>query len=1033
MIKKDMTKTYKVLLFCFLFIGLLNSSFAQSQQITGVITDEMKNPLPGVSIIVKGTTNGTSTDADGVYTLHVPDNNAILIFSFIGYNTEEIPVEGKSTISLNLQPDIQTLSEVIVVGYGTQKKSDVTGAITSVNEKTFKDMPVSNIGLALRGLGAGIDIQRSGGNTHPAAAPTIRIRGDRSISAGNSPLMIVDGIPYDGNLNDISVEDIASVQVLKDASSTAIYGSRGANGVILISTKRGKDQAPVFTYNAFSGFNRALGTYDMMNAQQFIMFKKYARYYGSPTGTYTGVDDPKLESDIFSGDEDHRAGYLAGIDTDWQDHVYQKGRMMSHQLGFSGGTDKTTYAVSAGYYGEEGNYALNDFKRLTLKVSLEQKITSYLKLGISSLNTYARASGLDSSPMDAALQASPMASPYKSDGTLWRPLPGGNQLVYNPLLDLRDGAVVDDQQRLSTFTTGYLDVDLTHGFKYKLNAGVQIDPETRGKFYSRESTKQSGRLSYAYNGNSSGYNYTLENILTYDKTIANVHTINFTGLYSLQERQSSWTHVHGEGLIDDNVQYYNPEFASANLRANGSYEKWDMVSYMGRLNYNYDERYLLTATLRADGSSRLAPGNKWFTFPSAAVAWNISNEDFMRSNLIDDLKLRASYGTVGNTAIAAYSTMGSLTLAKYNFGTTTENGVFPAEIPNPTLTWENTATLNIGLDFGIWNSRISGAVEYYHQNTSSLLLNQNLPPTSGTTSSFKTNVGKTENKGLEVTINTVNINGDGDKSLRWTTDFNVFFNRNKIIALTSGVKQDYGSGWFVGEPLGTIYDYQRLGIWQNTAADSALAKSYGLQTTGTGSVIGTVKVANIAIDYDAEGNPLPNQRINADDRTIIGNRQPDFEGGISNRLSYRNFDFSVVAGFRVGGLLYSDMYGGWMNTFQGGYNNIDVEYWTEENPTNYWPKPNSSQQNPAYKSTLNYFDASYLKIRMITVGYSLPASVVGRIGIKSARIYTTASNPFVFFSDYVDKFNGVDPEAAGNMGLYAAAPWSMVFGFNVSF
>jgi TonB-dependent starch-binding outer membrane protein SusC len=825
------------------------------------------------------------------------------------------------------------------------------------------------------------------------------------------------------------------VNVLKDASSTAIYGSRGANGVILITTKKGRSQAPVVTYSTFAGLNIARGQYDMMDANEFYTFKKWARYYGSNAGTYTGIDDPKITEigEMWGGDADHKAAYDSGYNTNWQDLMYKTGRTIHHQLGLTGGNDKTVYAISAGYYGEQGNFELYKFKRYNFKVSVEQNIGSHFKLGISTLNAYTITEGMDAAAQEQILQASPINTPYKPDGTLWGYLPGGNQRVYNPLHDLKDGKVIDELRRFTSFTTGFLEIDFTHGFKYKVNAGFQVNPENRGKFYARGTTKQMESPSYSLNENTHNYNYTVENIVTYDKSFGGAHDLNITGLYSIQEGRYQRLKLEADDILADYIAYYNPTFSNQPIRSNDNYfEKTTILSYMARVNYAYNEKYLLTLTVRADGASRLAPGNKWNVFPSAALAWNVAREGFLSdNNIFSDLKVRASYGTVGNSGTGAYSTLGGLRVRKYNFGSSNVNTAYLSELPNPALEWEKTSSLNVGLDFGLLGNRITGAVEYYHQFTSNLLLNQNLPPTSGAEDPIKTNVGKTENEGMEITISTINAAGDGRNSFSWTTDFNIFFNRNKITALSTGVTRDIGNGWFVGEPMGTIYDFKRIGIWQNTAADSALAQSYGLQTTGTSSVIGTVRVADLAPAFDAEGNEI--LKFNDDDKTIIGNRQADFEGGITNRIAYKNFDFSFVAAFRVGGLLYSDMYGGWANTYQAAYNNINIDYWTEQNPTSRWPKPNSQQQNPAYKSTLSYFDASYLKIRMITLGYTLPTSMLERVKIKTARVYTTASNPFVFFSEYVDKYNGVDPESAGNMGIYPAAPWSLVFGLNLSF
>ncbi len=1002
-----------------LWVGMLDV-VAQTMQIKGKIVDSNDEPIIGANVVVKGTANGVISDFDGNFMLEAPQNSTLVV-SFIGYKTLEVKAT-KTYLDIKLADDTEVLDEVVVVGYGTQKKSDITGSVAVIKEQQLRQIPAGNIGTALQGMGAGIDVVKSKGNNHPGATPQIRIRGSRSLTAGNDPLIVVDGIPFGGTLNDIATDDIIGVQILKDASSTAIYGSRGANGVILITTRQGRNSKPVISYNGYVGFNKALGKYDMMNSKEFHQFKKWAEYFREQEGVYSGIDDPKLENAIFSGSADAQKGWEAGVDTDWQDLIYQNGLLTNHQVNVTGGSEKTQYSASLGYYRAEGNYAAHSFERYNLKLSLDQQIGKYIKIGINNITSVSFTDGADCNPMEPALQASPFLTPYKEDGSLWVELSNTN--VYNPVMDLQEGRLVDEQKRLASFTSAYLDIDLTHGFKYKLNAGIQFSPEKKGKFYASETTKQKGSQSYTFNESGWGYNYTVENILTYDKTFAEAHKINFTGLYSVQQSQYERTYTHAKDMFYDDAWYHNNGFANGDITSDGAYEKWAILSWMGRLNYNYKDKYLATVTVRSDGSSRLAKGNQWSTFPSVALGWNIGNESFMKNvKWINSLKLRTSYGTVGNTAIDAYATMGDLATNKYNFGSTNAIGVYPNKVPNPNLTWEKTSTFNVGVDFGFLNGRITGSLEYYHQWTKDLLLSQKLPGTTGTDASFMQNIGKTENTGMELNISSVNFNGDGKDTFSWVTDFNIFFNRGKITELASGVKEDIGSGWFVGEALNIVYDYKRVGIWQNTPEDIAEAKRLGLTVTGPSSVIGTVRVA----DTDH------NDKINAEDKVILGRRTPKFEGGMTNRFGYKNFDFSIVTNFRVGGLLWSGLHSSWVNTFQGIYNNINLDYWTTENSTNYWPKPHGGKQSPDYRSTLCYFDASYLKIRSMTLGYTVPENWTSRFGVKNVRLYTTVSNPFTFFSEYINDFGGLDPETSGNIDLGTPACWSMLFGLNFSF
>lgn len=865
-------KMYFLISFLLCILAGTSDALAQNIQVKGKVVDGKSEPIIGANVLVKGTANGMITDLDGNFDLEVPQNSTLVV-SFIGYATQEVKVT-KSYLEIKLAEDSEMLDEVVVVGYGTQKKSDVTGSVAVVKEQQLRQIPAGNIGTALQGMGAGVDVVKGGGNNHPGATPQIRIRGSRSLTAGNDPLIVVDGIPFGGSLNDISTDDVVGVQILKDASSTAIYGSRGANGVILITTRQGSNSKPVISYNGYVGFNKALGKFDMMNASQFHDFKKWAEFFREQDGVYTGFDDPKLENAIFAGSPDAEQGWKNGTDTDWQDLIYQDGLVTNHQLNVTGGSEKTHYSASVGYYRAEGNFAAHSFERYNLKLTLDQQMGKYIKVGINNITSVSFNNGADCNPMEQALQASPFLTPYKSDGSLWLELSNTN--VYNPVLDLQKGRLIDEQKRLSSFTSMYLDVDLTHGFKYKLNAGIQFSPEKKGKFYASETAKQKGGQSYTFNESGWGYNYTVENILTYDKTFAEAHKINFTGLYSVQQNQFERTYVHGKDLFYDDAWYHNNKFANGDITSDGGYEKWGILSWMGRLNYNFKDRYLATVTVRSDASSRLAKGNQWDTFPSVALGWNIANENFMKNvKHINALKLRASYGTVGNTAIGPYSTMGNLATNKYIFGDKNAIGVYPDRVPNPNLTWEKTSTLNVGLDFGLFGGRITGSLEYYHQWTKDLLLSQKLPATTGTSSDFMQNIGKTENTGMELNISSINFDGDGKDSFSWITDFNIFFNRGKITELASGVLKDVGSGWFVGESMNIVYDYKRLGIWQNTAEDIAEAQRLGLTVTGPNSVIGTVRVA----DLDNNG------KINADDRTILGRRTPDFEGGMTNRFA----------------------------------------------------------------------------------------------------------------------------------------------------
>lgn len=1011
-----------------LYLLLTSAIFAQTGniQVKGTVVTAAGELLPGAVILIKGSTKGTTSRSDGSFELSVPVNSTIRV-SYTGYIAQELSIDAAVTspLSIRLSANNSDLNEVIVVGYGVQKKSDVTGSIVSINEKALKDVPVANISQALQGQGAGIDVQKNGGNSKPGSSPRILIRGTRSLRADNDPLFVVDGIPFNGNINDLNQDDVVSVEVLKDASSTAIYGSRGANGVILVTTRRGKAGKPVISYTGYGGFSSPRGKYPIMNGQQFADFKKWAIMNNNP-GKYKGLDDP-----LWLSDQDNsflaveKESIRTGRSTDWQDLIYKNGMTTNHQLSVAGGSEQTQYAFSGGYFRETGIYPGQSFDRYTVKISVDQQFGKRFKIGINSLNTLSQTNGENANPMGQVLRANPLATPYNPDGSLVGFIPGNAAQVWNPLSNLIPGAVVEKRKRFGTFSTIYGEVLLANGLKYRINAGAEIRSNQYGNFTASNTTNNLGGPSRARNENTYSTNYTVENVLTYDKTFAQKHKINFTGLYSFQQYQMERTGFGNSNVAIDELQYFNPQYG-AFMTGDGDQEKWTILSYMGRLNYSFKDRYLISFTVRSDGSSRLAPGSKYDIFPSGAVAWNIIQEPFMRSlKNVSNLKLRATYGKVGNTAIQAYQTLGALSPMTYNYGNLTVVGAYQTSIPNPNLTWEYTATFNLGLDFGLFDNRISGNIEFYKAATSSLLLQQNLPATSGIPTAILRNIGKTENKGIEIQLSTINIQGKGRNDFNWSTDLNFFINRGKIRQLADGVQNDISNSWFVGQPIGTIYGYKRVGIWQATPADSALAKALSLTVNTKDGVIGTIRVDDVNGD----------KKINGNDRIFLGSGQPKWEGGMTNRFSYRGFDLTVVAFARIGSTLVSRMHqsGSFINTFQSNYNNLNIHYWTPNNSENYYPRPFAGSTNTPYSELLSYFDGSFLKIRSLSLAYSLPPSWLRNMGAKSFRIYATAEEPFILFSEYVNKYGGLDPESAGTLGVDTPPMRSYVFGVNMTF
>lgn len=1028
------------------FLVLWRSAIAQSGPgktitVKGIVKGAKDVPLGGVSVVSKGQDKATVTLADGSFSITVPANTTLLI-SYVGYAEQEITTTDKDLpdVVVSLMPGKAAMDEVVVVGYGTRRKSEITGSVVSVNEQSIKDIPTQSVAQALQGRAAGIDIQKVGGNSKPGAGVSILIRGARSVRASNAPLIVVDGIPFSGSFNDLNQDDITSVEILKDASSTAIYGSRGANGVILISTRRGKNGKAIVSYSGYAGVVKPIGQYHLMGAQEFAELKKWARYFGvwttgnDPVKKYSGPDDPLLISEAFTNDE---LEGLKGPGTNWQDLVYKNGMQTDHQLSVYGGTDVTQYAISGGYYKETGIFPGQEFERFTVKLSLDQQLGKIFRVGLNSLNSYSTTLGEGFNPMSQALRASPLVGPYDSDGKLRNDfLPGSQSQVWNPLADFLEGAKSEKRKRLGTFTSAYLDVNLgglLKGLKYRLNAGTEIRTDVYGSFYASKTTNQMGAQSISNNRTSNLTSWTLENLLTYDNTFFEKHKVNFTGLFSAQQERSNNNEFENRDIVADYLEYYNPEFGF-NLTGNGGYSQWGLVSYMGRLNYGFDDRYLVTLTVRSDGSSRLAQGEKWQVFPSAAVAWNIHNEKFFNVDAISSLRLRASYGKVGNASISPYGTIPRLGSVVYNFGDVLSRGYYQTNVGNNTLTWEYTSTAELGLDFGILNNRISGNLNFYKAFTDKLLLPKDLPPTNGIQNSVLTNVGKTENQGIELQISSNNIIPKGRNSFGWSTDLNFSINRGKITQLADGILQDIGNSWFVGQPIGVFYTYQKQGIWQNSKSDSLEAVRLGLTTTGSGSVIGDIRVS------DLDNNGV----INDLDRKIIGSSQPDWTGGMTNRFTYGGFDLTVVAFARWGYTMSSSLHGGgFVNTFQGTYNNITTRYWTPTNGENEYPKPNYGRQNPTNLNLLGFFDGSFVKIRTISLGYAVPPMVLKKTGARSIRLYATVKDPFILFSPFRNNpYGGLDPESGGSasspttgtgLGVDTPPTWSMLFGINVSF
>lgn len=998
-----------------LMIGISSVVHAQVV-VTGKVTDDTGAALPGVNVIVKSTTTGTTTDADGMYSISITDasEQTVLVYSFIGFDSQEQQLNGRTKIDVSMATNVQALSEVVVVGYGTQKKADVTGSIVSVGSRELKEVPVANLQLGLQGRAAGLEVQAVG--TNPGAGAQIRIRGDRSILGNNNPLIVLDGIPFsdDGaNLNDINPDDIASVEVLKDASATAIYGSRGSNGVILVTTKRGnKNGKTRLNVDSYYGISSIARKYAVYNAQEYQALRN--------TSPWSQGYQPEELASIASGKS-----------TDWQDLIYQKGYITDNNVTLSGGGDNNQFSVGGGYFKQKGVLPGQDFARYTLKATTDFNIGKRVKIGMNTLNNLNITNGSQFvNPMYPILTLSPLMPAYNADGTIFK-APDGNVDdkvgTYNPLLlKNNNNNWVDKVRRLRTFNSLYGEVQIIEGLKYRANIGLDFSTQENDQFQGADSYFRPGRGNTANVNNSETWGYTAENLLNYEKTFAEKHSLKVTGLFSNQVSHTHNTYISKDSISSDFNQFYNlgASSPSAPVTISGGESTYGLVSYMARINYAYDNRYMITLTGRVDGSSRLAPGHKYHQYPAVSVGWNISNENFMQNiNVVSNLKLRAGYGETSNQSVNPYASLGqvtnvidngsgapnSLVPIKYNFGSQVVGGYYTSQVPNSALDWEYTRTLNIGIDFGILKNRITGAVEVYDAKVHNILYGLQLPSSSAVPGNFNENVGKIENKGVEVSISSNNISTSS--GFTWNTDLNVFFNRNKLISLNDGFTNNIGNGLFLGQPLSAIYDYTKLGIWQlNEAAQAA---QYG-------QIPGQLKIADKSgVGSDGKPNGVPDGKIDANDKSVIANQQATWQGGMTNRFAFKGFDFTFVMYARFGGTLISGVHeplANYLTVNDGKRNGIKVDYWTPTNPTNWFPAPIATVTPPNAGdawSTLGYYDASFVKMRSMTLGYTFNSSVLSRIKAQAIRLYIQAQNPFIIYSPYVTKYGGVDPEATG--------------------
>lgn len=982
--------------------------------VRGTVTDAEGLPLPGVTVRIKETTRGTVTDQAGKYRLTGVEEGAVLVFSFIGFATAEVPMGGRTQIDISLREDVATLNEVVVVGYGEQERRDITGAIASVKGREVENKPTASVDNLIQGRAAGVHVLQTSGE--PGTAISVRIRGYNSIGGGNEPLYIVDGVPIKSGsytsldqgsagfnaLADINPNDIASIEILKDASATSIYGARASNGVVLITTKRGRAGKPTLNVNFYSGVSTLVKKLPVLNGREH-------REYFSEAWTNRGRGLRNEMTDslnwTFSGD------------TDWQDEIFRSAATTNADFSIRGGTDQFKYAVSGGYFKQEGILLSSVYERVSGRVNTEYQATKRLTIGsnisysLSTRNTVRQGDG-NNFPIWMALRTFGFLRPTDTTGVLWKGT--------NPVRQLMDVENEENSDRLVANLYGELEI--IEGLKLRSNIAVDLLSLKEDRFIPEAllttPLRQADSRYYRDRG------WINENTMTYETNFSRDHNLTALVGFSQQASNTQTLSASGSGASSDKIPTLN---ASASIdEANSTETSWGILSIFGRLNYSFRDKYLLNATIRRDGSSRFGRENRFGTFPSVSAGWRISSEPFMESSrLMNELKLRASYGLTGNQSIGNFTSRGLFNVGENYLG---QGGIGPAGngIPNPDLSWESTKQFDVGLDVSVFDGRVYLIADYYHKRTDGLLFNVDLPGTSGY-NSLTTNLGEIQNEGVELTISTKNITGP----FEWSTDANISFNRNQVVALPNGEDQ-FATGLVTGiiregEPLGSFYGWVFDGVY---ARDEDVPD--GLTTGG-----GIVFEGGDAIFRDFNGD----NSIDEMDLVIIGNAQPDFFGGVSNTFSYRNFDISALFTYSIGNEIYNaveEMRGGngfsqnprpyiWRNAWREQGDVTDV-------PVNWMVKPVDNDRN----SSRWVEDGSYLRLKHVSFGYNFNSDFLERYAVSNLRLYITGQNVWTL-SNYL----GYDPEvtttSSDNSRLFGVddgrmpVPRTLMIGINVTF
>lgn len=996
---------------CYVFIVLFltfNFTFAQ-RSVSGNVADESGVPLPGVNVVIKGTDTGTTTDFDGNYSISVSDND-VLNFSFVGFMEKEIEVSGADSFDILMESGSDELEEIVLTGYGSVKKRDMTGAIGQIKTEVIQRANPIQAAASLQGQVAGVLVTKT--KSRPGDDFDINIRGLNNFDGEKTrPLVVVDGI-LGANINDINPQDIQTIDVLKDASSTAVYGARGANGVIIVTTKKGASGKPNVSYNGYYGIKTKAHIPDLLNSKQFYdLYQDDARY-----------------SDGFTAQEMYNVNN--GITADFLDLVTRDAIQQNHTISVSGGSDSTTYNFSAGKQIEEGLVSGADYGRLSLNAGIESLVSDKFKVGFTAYITENERNWGSTEAVRSAMRARPTATPYFADivepnkrdtnfgpvGDLAFYMGINDSQVINPLVEIDPDNFQRQRKSNSMIANAYLQYEIIPGLKLKTSYSAYSNNYREGEYRGTYTKSRKGsRSPIASTLQAKTSNYTMDNTLSYSKQFGK-HSIDATALFSVFEEYNEDMNIAVEDLPYKSL--WHSLNTGATVTGYGSnLIDYSIVSYMGRINYGFNDKYLLTVTGRRDGASQLADGNKWAFFPSAALGWRLSEESFIQGlGVFNNLKLRASYGEVGNNAsISPYATQANIFQTFYDFDGSAALGYTINSLSNQEIVWERSKEINIGLDFALSDFPLSGTFEYYKRNTEDLILDDKVPNSTGFNNVLD-NVGEIENSGIEISLSSVNIN-KGD--FKWTSNLTFTANDDKVVRLAGGLTEDIGNGRFVGESVRAYYTYKFEGIWQ--LGQEAEAAEFGQEP-------GQIRIRDLNDD----------KKINSDDRMIVGKGTPDWTAGLRNQLNYKNWDMSFFVYTRRG-QMYSNAF---LNATYGDiaserYNrSADLDYWTPNNPSNTYFSPvtgpglNSKNERKGGSSRvgLSYQLADFVRISDITMGYSLPNVILSELGVSRFRVYGQLQNPFVFTD-----FLSFDPEYNSGGNDDDLPSLTVLFGVNINF